>query len=186
MLNGEESSSSSRIASSSAWISGLSRFPGAAFAARREGAALGGGNVAKHKLGQLFRFAALPVIHDIVHAAVDLRACFVRQIGVYHTLVKAQLAPVAGDFQHIIYGGVNISAMYLAGALREQLHHLLLGFRGLGGYGVVLHLRGGKVERFAVLMSATSRNRYISSGRLKTLQTGCGRGSWCPPGYPAR
>ena len=107
--------------------------------------ALGSGQVAEHELGQFVRLPVLPDAVDIVHAAIDLAVRVVRQVGVDDALVKAQLAPIRGDFQHIVLRGSNSPGMYLGGALGQLLHHLLLQRRGLADLVVIDRRRRGKV-----------------------------------------
>ena len=61
-------------------------------------------------------------------------------------MVQPQLAPVAGDLEHIVLGRVHRAAVYQGSALRERLHHFLLLFGGLGHDVVVLHLGRGQVQ----------------------------------------
>jgi len=93
--------------------------------------ALGSGQVAEHELRQLVRLSVLPDAVDVVHAQIDLAVRVVRQVGVDYPLVKAQLAPVRGDFQHIVLRGSNRAGMYLGGTFGQLLHHLLLQRRRL-------------------------------------------------------
>ena len=99
--------------------------------------ALGSRQVAEHELRQLLRLPVLPDAVDVVHAQVDLAVRVVRQVGVDYPLVKAQLAPVRGDFQHIVLRGSNCAGMHLGGAFGQLLHHLLLQRRGLCDLGVI-------------------------------------------------
>ena len=71
-------------------------------------------------------------MHDIVHALIDLGARLIRQQLVDDPLVQPQLAPVAGDLEHIVLGRVHRAAVYQGSAFRERLHHFLLLFGGLG------------------------------------------------------
>lgn len=77
---------------------------------------------------------------------VDFGGFLIGEHGIDNALVKSQLAPVRGDFEHIVHFGFDLTAVYLGGALRESFHHFLLNFRRLGSNGVVLHLRGRQVE----------------------------------------
>ena len=106
---------------------------------------LGGGKVAEHELRQLLRLSVLPDAVDVVHAQVDLAVRVVRQVRVYDALIEAQLAPVRGDFQHIVLRGSNSPGMYLGGAFGQLLHHLLLQCRGLCDLVVIDRRRRGKV-----------------------------------------
>ena len=107
---------------------------------------LGRGDVAEHQLGQLVGLAVPPNLHDIVHALIDLGARLIRQQLVDDPLVQPQLAPVAGDLEHIVLGRVHRAAVYQGSAFRERLHHFLLLFGGLGHDVVIFYLRGGKME----------------------------------------
>ena len=110
------------------------------------GPGLGRGDVAEHQLGQLVSLAIPPDLHDIVHALIDLGARLIRQQLVDDPLVQPQLAPVAGDLEHIVLGRVHRAAVYQGSAFRERLHHFLLLFGGLGHDVVVLHLGRGQVQ----------------------------------------
>ena len=107
--------------------------------------ALGGGEVAEHELRQLLRLPVLPDAVDVVHAQIDLAVRVVRQVGVDYPLIEAQLAPVRGDFQHIVLRGSNRAGMYLGGTFGQLLHHLLLQRRGLADLVVIDRRRRGKV-----------------------------------------
>ena len=107
---------------------------------------LGRGNVAEHQLGQLVGLAVPPNLHDVCDTLVDLGAGFIRQQLVDDTLVQTQLAAIAGDLEHIVLRWVNAAAVYLGGALGENLHHLFLVFSRLGHDVVVFHLRRGQME----------------------------------------
>ena len=109
-------------------------------------AAWGVGNIAEHQLGQFVCLAVPPDLHDIVYTLIDLGAGFVRQQLVDNALVKAQLAAIAGDLEHIVLRWVNRAAVYLGGTFGEGLHHFFLVCRRLGHNVVVFHLRRGKVE----------------------------------------
>ena len=107
--------------------------------------ALGGRQVAEHELRQLLRLPVLPDAVDVVHAAIDLAVRVVRQVGVDDALVKAQLAPIRGDFEHIVGACVHDTRVNFCGALRQLLHHLLLQRRGLADLVVIDRRRRGKV-----------------------------------------
>jgi len=107
--------------------------------------ALGGRQVAEHELGQFVRLSVLPDAVDVVHAAIDLAVRIVRQVGVDYPLVKAQLAPVRGDLEHIVGACVHAPRVDFCGAFGQLLHHLLLQRRGLCDLGVVDGSGRGKV-----------------------------------------
>ena len=104
-----------------------------------------GGQIAEHELGQPVRLPVLPDAVDVVHAAIDLAVRVVRQVGVDDALVKAQLAPIRGDFEHIVGACVHAPRVDFCGALRQLLHHLLLQRRGLADLVVIDRRRRGKV-----------------------------------------
>ena len=106
---------------------------------------LRGGKVAEHELCQFVRLSVLPDAVDVVHAAIDLAVRVVRQVGVDDALVKAQLAPIRGDFEHIVGACVHDTRVNFCGALGQLLHHLLLQRRGLTDLVVVDRRRRGKV-----------------------------------------
>ena len=106
---------------------------------------LGGGKVAEHELCQLIRLPVLPDAVDVVHAAIDLAAGIVRQVGVDDALIEAQLASVRGDLEHIVGACVHAPRVDFCGALGQLLHHLLLQRRGLCDLGVVDGGGRGKV-----------------------------------------
>ena len=107
--------------------------------------ALGSGQVAEHELRQLLRLPVLPDAVDVVHAAIDLAAGIVRQVGVDDALIEAQLASVRGDLEHIVGACVHAPRVDFCGALGQLLHHLLLQRRGLCDLGVVDGSGCGKV-----------------------------------------
>ncbi len=107
---------------------------------------LGRRDVAKDQLCQLVGLAVPPDLHDIVHTLVDFGARLIRQQLVDDPLVQTQLAPVAGDLEHIVLGRVHRTAVYLGRPLGERLYHLFLDFGGLGHDVVVLHLRRGQMQ----------------------------------------
>ena len=82
---------------------------------------------------------------DVVHAQVDLAVRVVRQVRVYDALIEAQLAPIRGDFEHIVGACVYDTRVNFCGALRQLLHHLLLQRRGLADLVVIDRRRRGKV-----------------------------------------
>ena len=106
---------------------------------------LRGGKVAEHELCQFVRLSVLPDAVDVVHAAIDLAVRVVRQVGVYDALIEAQLAPIRGDFEHIVGACVHAPRVDFCGALGQLLHHLLLQRRGLTDLVVVDRRRRGKV-----------------------------------------
>ena len=107
---------------------------------------LGGGKVAEHELCQLIRLPVLPDAVDVVHAAIDLAVRVVRQVRVDDALIEAQLAPIRGDFEHIVLACVHAPRVNFCGALGQLLHHLLLQRRGLCDLGVVDCVGRGKVK----------------------------------------
>ena len=106
---------------------------------------LRGGKVAEHELGQLLRLPVLPDAVDVVDAEIDLAVRVVRQVGVDYPLVKAQLASVRGDLEHIVGACVHAPRVNFCGAFGQLLHHLLLQRRGLCDLGVVDGSGRGKV-----------------------------------------
>ena len=88
--------------------------------------ALGSGQVAEHELRQLIRLPVLPDAVDVVHAQIDLAVRVVRQVGVDYPLIEAQLAPIRGDFEHIVGACVHAPRVDFCGAFGQFLHHLLL------------------------------------------------------------
>ena len=107
---------------------------------------LGCGNIAEHKLGQFVRFAILPDLQNVVHTQIDLAACLIQEVRVDDPLVKSQLPPIRGHFQHIVNGGVYAAGVDSGGSLRKLLHQSLLNLCGLGNYIVVFHLRDREME----------------------------------------
>ena len=83
---------------------------------------------------------------DVVDAEIDLAVRVVRQVGVNHPLVKAELAPIRGDLEHIVGACVHAPRVNFCGALGQLLHHLLLQRRGLADLVVVDRRRRGKVK----------------------------------------
>ena len=77
--------------------------------------------VAENDLRQLFGLAIPPELQDIFDTSVDLRSRFVRQQRVDQPLIQPQLASIAGDFEHIIFVGVNRTAMHLGGPFGQLL-----------------------------------------------------------------
>ena len=70
----------------------------------------------------------------------------VRQQRVDQPLVQTQLAPVAGDFEHVVLLGIDVSGVHRRGAFRQRLHHLLLVGGGLDGNGFIAGFRRGQVK----------------------------------------
>ena len=54
------------------------------------------GEVAEHKLRQLFVLAVSPVLQNILHTLIDLRALFIGQQGIDDALIQTELSPVRG------------------------------------------------------------------------------------------
>ncbi|MPM33409.1 hypothetical protein SDC9_79984 [bioreactor metagenome] len=108
-------------------------------------ACLGGGNIAENKLGQAIRLSLIPYIKNIVHAQIDLALRLVGQHGVDDALVKAELAPVRGDFQHVIDGRVYRAGVDEGRPFGKRLHHVLLMLGGMGRHVMKHRLRHGKI-----------------------------------------
>ena len=112
---------------------------------RRSGL-LGCGNIAEYQLGQLVGGTVPPDLHDILHTLVDFGAGFVREKLVDDPLVKAQLAAIRCDLEHIVNRWVHRAAVYFGRALGQRLYHFFLMFGRLGYDVVILHLRGWQME----------------------------------------
>ena len=110
------------------------------------GCSLRRGDVAEHKLRQLLRFAFTPDAQDIFSAAVDFAAGVIGEHGIDDSLVETQLAPIAGDFEHIVDMGVHLAAVDFACPLGQLLYHGLLMLGGLAHDIVILHFRRGQVQ----------------------------------------
>ena len=84
------------------------------------------GEVAEDKLGELIFLPIFPDGIDIVHAQIDLAALFIGQVGIDNALVKPQLAPIRGDFKHVVGACVHDSRMNSRSTLGKLLHHAFL------------------------------------------------------------
>ena len=82
------------------------------------GSGLWGRQVAENELGQLVRLPILPNAEYIFHAHIDFTARIVGKKRVNQPLVKAQLAPITGNLQHIVDFGVYLSRVNGGGAVR--------------------------------------------------------------------
>ena len=109
-------------------------------------AALGGGNIAEHKLGQLISFTILPDLQNISDAHIDLASGIVREVGIDDPLVKSQFPSIGCDLQHIVNRGVNGTVVDFCCPFRKLLDKHLLLLRGLRHFVVIDGLRARKVE----------------------------------------
>ena len=76
-------------------------------------------DVAEHQLGQLLSLAIAPNAENILHANVDLRALFIRQIGVNDPLIQPQLSTIRGDFEHVVLPRLYDAAVNLRRTIRK-------------------------------------------------------------------
>ena len=88
---------------------------------------------------------SLPDAVHIIHAGVDLAVGVVWQHGVYHPLVECQLAPVIGDFEHVVDVRLDLSCPYFLGSFGKPRHHFRLYLAGLGLDVVVVYFRYGEL-----------------------------------------
>ena len=109
------------------------------------------GKVAEHKLRQSFLFGILPYPIDIARADVNFASLEIWKHGVKQSLIQRQLAPVVGDEQHIVYGGVNRAAPYRVGTISKGRNHVFLHFTGLADYRLIVGFRHGEVEHISGL-----------------------------------
>ena len=84
-----------------------------------EAFSLWGRQVAEQELGQFFRRRIPPDPQHTVYAGVGLAHGVIRQKAVEHPLVQGQLAPVAGDAQHIILGGLDAARPHRLRPIRQ-------------------------------------------------------------------
>ena len=94
--------------------------------------------VAEQKLGQLLVFAFLPDLQHVLNAYVQLAVGVIRQHGVHQANVQANLAPIVGDAEHIVLGGIHSAGMDAGGTFAQFLHHFLLNLRGFCHHGFKL------------------------------------------------
>ena len=88
---------------------------------------------------------SLPDAVHIIHAGVDLAVGVVWQHGVYHPLVECQLAPVIGDFEHVVDVRLDLPCPYFLGSFGKPRHHFRLDFARLGLDVVVVYFRYGEL-----------------------------------------
>ena len=104
--------------------------------------ALRGRHITEDDLGALDGFA-LPVdLQHVVCTAENLAALLIRQARVDHALGVGNLSPIAGDFQHVVNGGVHI--LDVVCTLLQLLHVVLLELARIADHNVdlaALHLR---------------------------------------------
>ena len=87
-----------------------------------------------------------------------------------YVLVMATLTPIVRDSEHVVHAGVNLPGVDFSRALGELLYKPFLNLRGLRHLIVIHNFGLWQIQLVGSFMSATSRNRLISSGRLKNLE----------------
>ena len=96
-----------------------------------ENARLGRRQIAENKLRTALRHGLLPYLKNFAHTDIDLAVRVIGQVGVDQALIQRQLAPVVGDFQHIVLIGLYHFIADFVGSFAQFCHHLLLYFGGL-------------------------------------------------------
>ena len=91
--------------------------------------------VAEQKLGQLLVFALLPDLQHVLHTDVQLAVGVVWQHGIHQTNIQANLAPIVGDAEHIVHGGIHGAGVDFFSTFAQFLHHFLLNLRGFCHHG---------------------------------------------------
>jgi len=105
-----------------------------------------GGEVAEQKLCQLLIFALIPDLQHVPHTDVQLAVGVVGQHGVHQAHIQANLAPIVGDTEHIVHGGIHDAGVDICGTFAQFLHHFLLNFRGLCHHGFKLRFGHRQME----------------------------------------
>ena len=108
--------------------------------------ALGCGNIAEDELGQLILLTGFPDAQDVADAGVDLAGRIIRQQRIDETLIEAELAPVAGDLEHVVHRGIDLLIMDCRCAFGKCLHHFLLLRGGLDHDRFVFHIGCRELE----------------------------------------
>ena len=108
-------------------------------------------HIAEDQLGQLLLLGVVPDAQDIVDAGIQLAVGIIGQRIVHEPLVKADLAAIRGDFQHIIHRGVNGAAVNFGSTFAQRLHHVFLDIRGLDHHRFKFGFRDGKMQLVAGL-----------------------------------
>ena len=108
--------------------------------------ALGRRNIAEDELCQPVFLPGFPDAQDVADTGVDLAGRIVRQQRIDETLIEAELAPVAGDLEHVVHRGIDLLIMDCRCALGERLHHFLLLRGGPDHDCFVFHIRRGKLK----------------------------------------
>ena len=103
-------------------------------------------DITKHQLCQLLSLAIAPNAENILNAHVDLRALFIRQIGVNDPLIQPQLSTIRGDLEHVVLPRLHNAAMNLRRAIRKLGYQLLLLRGGLCHFVVIYSLRARQVQ----------------------------------------
>ena len=104
------------------------------------------GEVAEDELGELICLSVLPDGIDIIHAQINLTACLIGQVGIDNALVKPQLAPIRGNFEHIVGACIHDPRVDFCGTLGKLLHHAFLNLGRLCHDVVVDGRRRGQMQ----------------------------------------
>ena len=104
------------------------------------------GQVAEHKLRQLFLFSVFPVAVNFFHAGVDLTPRIIRQKRIGKPLVKGQFPPVIGYLEHVVFPRIDFIVPHPLRTVSQFLHHFLLQFGRFYFYHPVFCLRHRQIQ----------------------------------------
>ena len=113
--------------------------------------ALRGGHVAEHELRGLDGLALTVDAEHVFHATVHLAVLPIGKRRVDEPLIERDLAPVVGDFQHVVLFGRHGARMHQVSTLPEVLYVRLLLGRGLAGDRFVRRIGNVQVEHIGRL-----------------------------------
>jgi len=103
------------------------------------------GEVAEHKLRGFCVGVFLPDTVHIVDTGIDLAVRVIWQHRVNHSLVESKVAPVIGDFEHIINIRLNKPCPDFLSSACKSSYHFGLYLARLGLYIVVIDLWYGEL-----------------------------------------
>ena len=108
--------------------------------------ALGRGNIAEDELGQPILLPGFPDAQDVADTGVDLAGRIIQQQRIDEPLIEAELAPIAGDLEHVVHRGIDLLIMDCCCTFRKRLHHFLLLRGGFDHDCFVLHIGRGELK----------------------------------------
>ena len=82
------------------------------------------GQIAKHKLRQTIILRCLPNPMNVFHGEIHFALRIVRQAGFHQAQIQRGLAAFGGDFEHVVFAGINAPAFQRLGAAAQTFDKL--------------------------------------------------------------